>query len=377
MSILFEVIDVNCQQADNSFFVPAVTIGYKSVTKYATLYGYNEFGTPSTPPRKYRKLTVSGFSERIGFTAEKTPRQCAGAKYVWSGSGEYDLKGNIISKYQKDLFAQCPKQFWPVEGPISLPGEVQTSTILAQFVGFCWPDWPASCATCDPNDGNWGFIGNQAINSPIIDFTGFYALATDVNTTQTATTINVVHDEICNILTDQPYSWTLTGTSLDNYPITVGSRTYDGRVVVTDPPNLVFPAVGVSDDGVFFHVAQYIVFTDTSNHSMVLSEEYTDTDALNNALVVNGKSSAAQNLPRTTGFTSVFTDVTYTLSFLNLIAGRDYQATVDLWDHQSNTHTTKSYGFTASATTHSITDTIPSPPAGHTVSVSKPTVAFV
>lgn len=381
MSITFEVIDVSCQQSDNSFFVPVVTISTKSTTKYATLYGYNEFGTPSTPPKKYMRVDVSGFSERIAFTAERTPRQCAGAKYVWSGHGEYDFKGNIISKYRKDFYAQCAKQFWPVEGLLSLPGEVQTSPLLATFVGFCWPNWPSSCPTCDPNEANWSFLGNQATGSPIIDFQGFYALAADVATTPTTTSINVVHNEITNILTGQPYSWVLAGTQADNYAVVVGSKTYDGRELVTDPPNLVFPAVGLTDTGDFFHVAQYIVFTDTSNQSMVLSQEYTDADALTNATVVLGTGSTAATLPRTTGFTSVFTTVDYTLNFSNLRSGNNYEATVDLWEQQPGSvfsvHTKKTYNFTASDVTYQLTDSVPVPASGRTITVRQPTVSII
>lgn len=378
MSIVFEVIDLSCQSLDDSFFTPNIKLSTKATTHYATLYGYSEFGTPSTPPKKYRKITVSGFSKRVGFTAEQVPRQCAGGKYIWSGVGEVDMKGNVISTYRKDFFAECPKQFWPEEGILSLPGEVQTSPILAKFVAFCWSGMAESCPSCNHDESTWAFLGNQAINSPVIDFSGFYALAGDVVTTPTSTSINVVHNEITNILTGQPYDWVLFGTSLDNYPINVGSRTYDGRALVTNPPNLVFPAVGASDDGVNFHIAQYIVFTDTSNHSMVLSEEYTDADALANATVVTSTGATAQNLPRTTGFTSVTTGVVYTLTCGNLMKDRNYLVTVDLWEQgpSVNTHTTKSYPFTADDTTHTIIDAIPTPVAGHTITVSKPAVNF-
>lgn len=377
MSITFEVIDLNCQAADQSFFVPIVQLTAKSTTLYATLYGYSEFVNPSIPPKKYRKVTVTGFSKRVGFTAEQTPRQCAGGKYIWSGFGEVDFKGNQIQQYAKNFYTECPKQFWPEEGLISLPGAVNTSVILPEFVAFCWTDWSSSCSSCDHDENNWIFIGNQAVGSIVFDFAGFYTLPVDVVSTQTTISVNVVHNEVTAILTGQPFNWELFGTSLDNYPVTVGSRTYDGRALITDPPNLVFPAVGLSDDGVHFHIAQYINFTDTSNHSAVLSEEYTDADALANATVVQGNGRTAQNIPRTTGFTSVTTNVVFTLNCSDLIVGRDYLVKVDLWNQTTNIHTTKSYGFTASQTTHSIVDIIPTPAAGHSITVQNPKIAFI
>jgi hypothetical protein len=386
MSITFEVIDTVCTTADQSFFVPNVVLTTQSTTQYETLFGYNEFGTPSSPPKKYRKVTVSGYSKRIAFTAEQTPRQCAGGKYVWSGVGEYDLKGNIIQRYRKDFYAQCAKQFWPNEGLQTLPGEVNTSVINAQLVAFCWPDMHQSCAMCDPDETNWPFLGNQAVGNLLIDFAGFRTLPSDVITTNTVSSVGVIHNDITNILTGQPFTWEIFGGVLDSYIVQVGSTTYTARPVITDPPQLVFPAVALSSpsmDSFTFVVQQYVNYTDSSFHSAILSEEYTDADAQANPTTVLGTSATAQTLPRTTGFTTINTSVVFTLLCANLISGRNYTVTVDFWERATvpigppfSQHTPKTYNFTASGSTNTIVDTVPTPVGGHTITVQKPIIAF-
>jgi hypothetical protein len=88
--------------------------------------------------------------------------------------------------------------------------------------------------------------------------------------------------------------------------------------------------------------------------------------------------------PRTTGFTSTSTSVAYTLALSNLVSGKDYTVTVDLWEQSDsefeqpgfNEHTTRTYNFTASGATHSIADTVPVPPDYHSITVNKPKVAY-
>lgn len=382
MSILFEVVDLNCQQADNSFFVPQISLSAKSTSSFATVYGWSEFANPSTPPKKYRTITVTGFSRRIGFTAEATPQQAAGAKYVWSGVGQVDFKGNLIQHYSKNFYAQCNKQYWPPEPLQSLPGAIYSDPHFPHaFVGYCWSNDPNSCATCDPNEANWPFLGNRASNALVFDSAGFMSNPNAAVITKTSWSINDVFQGTTAIST-MPFTGVLFGTDLDNYVVTVGATTYTGRAAVTTPNPLNFPAEFLKSSGGDFTIGQYINFTDTNNYSAVLSDEYTDADALAHADIVTGTGRTAQNLPRTTGFTSITTSVVFTLFCSNLISGRDYVVTVDFWsqdafDDTLNSHVTKSYGFTASGTAHTITDVVPTPPANQVITVQKPTIAFV
>lgn len=380
MSIVFQVLDVACQQADQSFFVPAVNLTAKSTSKFATVLGYSEFGTPSVPPKKYRTITLQGTSSRVAFTAENPQRQCGGAQYVFSGVGQIDLNGNQISNYSKNFFAQCSKQFWPQE-PLQLnPNAITTGGVFPRFVSFCWAPNPSSCAVCDPVQANWPFIGNLAVNVPTLDLAAFLHNPGDAVQTKTSSSVNGTFNGLTSITTDPPnYTSTLFGTVLNQYDIAVGSKTIRAQPAITTP--LVdFPVVALSssDDGSFVDpiFAAYITFTDTNNYSAVLSDEYTDAQALANATTVQGTGHSAQNLPRTTGFTSVTTDVVYTLTCINLISGQNYTVTVDLWDQPANTHTPKVYNFTANSPTQTIIDSIPTPAAGHTITVKSPTIIF-
>lgn len=389
MSIVFEVIDQECQAADNSFFIPQVLLTGRSTTKFATVVGFPEFGTPSTPPKKYLTATLTGTSERIGFTTEQTPRQCAGAKYVYNGVGQFNFQGNITSKYTKNFFAQCAKQFWPFETLQALPGAITTGNPPARFVGFCWTDWNKSCGVCSSIEANWTLIGDLAINhqnSLFLDLAGFMHLPSDVVTTPTTWSLNTVFHGITTIGIDTQYDAELFGTDLNNYQVAVGSTTYSARAVVTNPPNLEFPATALGENSSNLFIGTYINFTDTSNYSAVLTDECTDAQALASAVPVIGTGTVAQNQPRTTGFTSIFTDVVFTLNCRNLVSGKDYVVSVDLWDktidvnpetgEPATSTTTRQYVFTATGGTHAITDTIPTPDPGHTIQVKHPTIQY-
>ncbi len=380
MSIRFGVIDTTCEQADQSFYVPQIRMTTKSTTQNAVLHGYSEF-IASTPPKKYRKATLSGVSERVGFTCEQTPRMCAGANYTWSGSGEYDLKGIQISSYSKKFFAQCPKQFWPLV-PLQLnPSAIPPSTDqVPTFVGYCWPDDPESCSTCPPDIIDWPLIGDQTTNVLQQDLKGFLLPANNPVVTATSWTATGQVTGFFGLNT-LPHQTTGNGNF---YNVTVGADTFAAEGATTDPV-LNFPVVYMSGiptppgPGPLFEGA-YVNFADASNYSAVLSEEYTDADALANAQVITGTGNTASTQPRTTGFVSVFTTVVFTMLCSNLVPGKDYLVTVDLWDQSkspvSSHHTTKQYGFTADSDTHSILDTVPTPAANHTITVSKPTIAY-
>lgn len=371
MSITFQVIDVTCEAADASFFVPQIQLSCVSTTKFATVYGYSEFGnTVSSPPKKYKTITFSGFSERVGFTAEPTPRQCAGAKYIYSGVGQVDSKGNVTSKWSKNFYAQCAKQFWPFEPLQTVPGAIQTTE--NKLVGYCWPSDPNSCSTCDPNDAHWPLLSNQYTGNQFVDLVGFMHNVNDPVVTKTSWSLNDVFYGLTSIAENAPYTFT-PDTS---YTVTVGPKSYPAQTAFTDPSTLVFPVVLIN--GI---AGEYVVFTDTNNYSAVLSNEYTDAEALANATVVTGTGCTAANLPRTTGFTSIFTDVAFSLKFTNLQNGTNYEATVQLLEQKpGNIYinvSTRTYDFTATGPTHQIDDTLPTPDPGKTITVRQPKVSII
>lgn len=372
MSITFQVVDVSCEAADASFFVPQIQLSCASTTKFATLYGYSEFGnTPSSPPKKYKTITFNGFSERVGFTAEQTPRQCGGGKYIYSGVGQVDSKGNVTSKWLKNFYSPCSKQFWPFEPLQTAPGAIRTPN--NQFVGYCWPSDPNSCPTCDFNDAHWPLLSNQYTGVPQIDLGAFMHNVNDPVVTTTSWSVNDVFYGLTSI--NESGSWSVIATDT-SYTVTVGPNAYPAQSVFTNPSVLVFPVVSIN--GI---AGEYIVFTDTNNYSAVLSNEYTDAEALANATVVTGTGCTAANLPRTTGFTSIFTDVAFSLKFTNLQNGKNYEATVQLLEQKpGNIYinvSTRTYDFTATGPTHQIDDTLPTPDPGKTITVRQPKVSII
>lgn len=366
-NITFQVIDVNCEQADQSFFVPQISMLTKSTTIIQSWLGYDEF-IPSSPPKRYKKITMSGSATRVAFTGEQAPQQCAGASYVYDGVGEIDIHGTQLSNYTKKFYAQCAKKYWPLEPLQTSPGAINTGQFPHFFVGYCWANDPNSCAVCDPNQATWPFLGNYAINNPLADLSAFERNAGDVTTTHTSITIIGTFNGYTSINVNPVFSFSPSGT---HYNVTVGAVTYPAESVFTNPASLTFPVELIN--GI---IGEYINLADTSNYSAVLSDEYTDADAAAAAQTIIGTSSTAQNTPRGNNFFSRTTNVVFTLLCTNLISGNDYLVTVDLWDQPANTHTAKSYGFTASSGTHSITDVVPTPAANHTITVKSPTIAF-
>ncbi len=369
MSITFEVIDLSCEQASQSFFIPQARMTTQSTTRNAIMRGWREF-ILSAPPKTYKKASLSGVSERIGFTAEETPRMCAGARYTWSGIGEYNNAGTLISSYSKRFFAQCPKQYWPLVPLQTNPNAISpTSAIGGQFVGYCWTPDLNSCSICDPDIVNWPLLGDVTTLVLGLDLQGFKYHPSDSTTTPTSFSVSSNFAALTAL--DAPnHTFTDTGHT---YNVTVGSNTYQAEAVITDPP-LAFPVEIIS--GV---EGAYINWVDASNYSAILSDEYTDADALANAQVIVGTGNTAQTQPRITGYVSVFTSVVITLALSNLIVGKDYVVEVDLWEQGAafvSTHTPKQYGFTAAATTHTITDVVPTPANFHTITVQKPTITF-
>lgn len=308
----------------------------------------------------------------MGFTAEATPRQCGGAKYIFNGSGEVDSKGKTVSSYSKDFFAQCANGYWAPEPLLIHPDSIYSDPLTGfpKFVGYCWPTDPNSCPTCDPDETTWPFISDQSVAPTGVDLTAFSHTPNAPIITPTSWSINDTFSALTEIATDVPNTATPSGVT---HNVTVGSKVYSAQTVFTVPTPLNFPLIDI--DG---YIAEYVVFTDTNNYSAVLTDRYTDAEALANAQIVIGTGATAQNMPRTTGFTSVTTSVVYTILLSNLIVGRDYTVTVDLWEQGEsvNTHTPRVVTFTADATTHTILDAVPTPVAGHTITVHKPVIAF-
>ncbi len=336
MSITVDVIDLSCEATDQSFFPARVSMVTRSQTKIATIYGYGEY-IASIPRKRYHKLTWSGEANQV-LVAALTTDVAATAKIVYSGTGEIGVNGVQLTNYQKNLFTLCsvfaPEPFDPVSQVF--PGGMR------RVPGYCWPPDPQSCPVCDDPPV---FRANVQQNVIFDVPENFVHTHDGVHAVTTATTF------------DHVGTYFLT-FALQKNPPTVGGVTN-------------FPTQDIS--GV---IAAWVESqTDYDIHAM-LSDEYTDAEALANAIVINSTGSTAQSFPRTTGDTSQWTTVAYDLNFTNLIVGQDYMASVQLFHQNPYSISTKQYGFTASAATHVIHDSIATPPDGGSTTVRNPTVAF-
>lgn len=359
------VLDLACQAAEQVKIQPSVALVTQSQTKIATVLGFPENQPISTPPKKYHTLTASGTSTWRGnvFVYDPASSQiwnipwrrspsntinttlpgdlganCGGAQYQFTGSGNIDTNGNRTSYYDNQRFSQCPTGTPPIgfDWRFQLPpADLTGINFIAEFIGYCWTPDPASCGTCnvspllpdiDLGESNTVFQFGTPLEQPVVTPTSI----TDNSTTQAA-------------------------------------------VVIQPPANAAFPFLSFSDPPI--PPQNWIIITLTQAYSFVLSNEYTDAEALGNAEVIDGNGATAQNMPRTTGFVSQFTTVVFELNCTNLIPGQNYLVSVNLYN-TANGLSVSHYPFTAVAPTQLISDAIPTPPAGSTTTVRNPTIAF-
>lgn len=338
MSITFDVIDLSCETTDQSFFPAHVSMVTRSQTKIATVYGYGEY-IASTPPKRYHKLTWSGTANQV-LVATFTTDIAASAQVVYGGTGEIGVNGVQLTHYTKDLYTPCPESAFQPE-PFDPSSNVFPGG-MRRTVGYCWAPDPQSCPVC---------------NDPVV----FKA-----NVQQ-----NVIFDVPENFIhTHDGVHAMVTATTYDH----VG--TYFLLFALQKNPPTVGGVINFPTQDISGIIAAWVNSqTDYDIHA-VLSNEYTDAEALANAIVINSTGSTAQSFPRTTGDTSQWTTVAYDLNFSNLIIGKDYVASVNLLSQNPYSNVIKQYGFTASAETHVIHDSIAVPPNGGSTTVRNPTVSF-
>ena len=342
--IVFEVDGGSCSVPDRTFFAPHISMSTTSTTTIATVRGFGEF-IPSNPPKKYKKLSWTGYSEQYGIVYETIsghaiPTQpCGRARYDYSGTSEINTAGTQISYYSKLFSADCPTTLpsqWPaILIPLAQPHGpfISFGNIPLDFVGYCWAADPNSCASCNDTVKP---VGDQAANS-IDDLSRF--LGGNVVDSTTSTSLIVANARFADVALSQ--------LGVTNFP---------------------------STDQYWF-VAHWIQLYGSNNYSGLLESEYTDAEALANAVVVAGTSPTAANIPRTTGFVSTFATVNFTFNCTNLLDGENY--TVRYYMLDSNGLTTMlSISFTADSTTKTLTGSLPTPAAGHTLTLKKVTIAF-
>lgn len=356
--LVFQVIDTACEAADQSFFPPRVVMTTKSTTQIATVLGFDEYA-PSTPPKRYKTLTWDGHSEQQLWFPAGVPGntgaayQIGGARFDYSGSTSIDTNGNYINTYTKNLSEMC--------NAIGALVPTFVSGFFGGLQGYVFSGWSGASGheLCNPPNVPYAFVSNQAIGkgqSARFDKSSFWG-------SQSTPQSNVKVSDFTIQSSTQGVCIDSGGTAQDFTLIALFTPVPDGTLLNIS---------GADEGTVWFKSA---VIWD-HNYSATLSNEYTDAEALANARVVAGNGVVAQNLPRTTGFTSTFTSVVYTLSLSNLIIGSDYVVSVDFWDASSGATITNQVGFTASAATKTIVGLVPTPLPQHTTVVRNPRIAF-
>jgi len=356
-----EVIDLECTAADRSFFRPTVKLTGHSIKTTAVTRGYDEF-IASVPPKRYMVRTWSGTmtgDDASGHAAlpdeaisvylyAEFSGQLAAAHAIFSGFDQINGAGHTISSATVQMYTSCP-------GPqLVLPQIVSPSAggTVYYMPGWCFsydlsfsfavpsPTYP-KCTTC-----NYPLLPDGSFASP----TQLYR-AESQSTTAT-------HKE--NFL-DSEDILGLFGANGQNNP-----------TFITAPANLGYPALQATFP--FNHQLGKIAYK--HSYTIDLSVEYTDAIALANASIVISNGLTASSYPRTTGYVSYWTSVTYDLVASNLVFGEDYVMSVDLVTNAFVT-TTVNYPFTATGTTKSILgNVVPTPPNGTSVTVGNPRVAF-
>lgn len=350
-NITFSVIDTQCEAADQSFFPPRIRMITKSTTRIATVLGFSEYqGFESSPPKKYRRLTWDGTSEQTLFDGAT---QIAGAKYDYFGSSEIDLQGNYINLYVKQLSEMCTAADSLCMGLSA----TDSNPVVASYNLLGWIG-PTGNTMCPGTGIPYADQGDKAVargQSAIYDSTPLSSGISFINLGQFngfKKTFQIVSATQAQDIS----SGTQTDVNVVRVPVACNT-------ILT--VNHLVPPLGI------FGILNW-----DHNYTATLDEEYTDADALANAKVIVGNGATAQNIPRTTGFVSTFTSVTYTLALTNLINGTSYIVSVDLWDSGTGLTTTVQYNVTATSSTQTITASIPNPAAGHTTTIRNPRIVF-
>lgn len=352
-TVQFQVIDTTCEAANQPYFTPRVSVSTTSQTVVRTRRGYTEYVNPTGV--LYKKVTYSGYAKQTAFAVMPRdifgnvppPEYCGGAQFIYSGSSEINIYGNFITDHRRDLFVPCTNSPQPLVSP-TFVGNIPPVFVL---LGYCWVPDPTTCSECSQTPEEWLFKQNYASHSSI-DY-AVNILSGSVPTSATQTSFSVV-----------------LPTNRD-FDLRLGNYGRPGDVIN-------FP---VSDLG--GEADHYINLESDVNYTATLSEPFTAADEIASQLSYFSNGKTSENKPNTltwvndfiTNIQSRYTSVDYVFSCSNLLEGESYTVRYELND-SDGTGASYTSTFTAGGTTHTIIGSLPTPAAGHTITLRNVRIAY-
>jgi len=345
-NLIFEVVDLTCESVNAQFIVPRVALKTRGTTRLRIKRGYPSYLpiVPTTSSVLYKKITWSG---EIAQYATSSGEAVGAAKYVYTGATDIDIYGRFTSHHHKNLYAQCVRPIYPQIGP-QFPGSF-TQEPVTRLLGYCWPDDVFSCSTCTTNEEQWGFDSDKQTPN---------------------------REDLPAQMAIDPNGIVRTSTTFDYEGIK--SLDVNGIFGVNHFPGLVFrgsipvtiPVINLTSDGDF---------------RSVLSDSYTDADAIASQKTYANTTNTAENLPNyllAQGnqwlyfLYSRLTTVNYDFNCTGLVVGNTYLLRFQLVDFvgAASTTTQSSVEFVATGSTQVVSGTLPTPSVGHRLQIKNATI---
>lgn len=400
--VTFDVVDVTCQQVQESHFPPRVSLSTVSRTTVATRHGFRAFDGSDV---LYRNVTYTGEAEQICYVRfpdseaaffwvdsfPHIPRwyigrdiptyptvnfctaiRCGQAKYIWNGTTSINEAGVIVATHRKDRYGLCQNisndvGFYIYAGFFNELGEPVFVPSFYGIDGYCWEPDPLSCDPCPDDDS-----GN-----PDLEYRGNWAQPTTLDGPSSFTqwgTAAITQTTLHKTGSPDPLSspWTAPRRLIDDIS---GGVKRDTQLPMT-------PSVFFDWDNPQWAVVE---IQGTQDWTATLSSEYTYADAFANAqfYVSNGRIAGTQvDYLRWGGSIGVhhvqskFTTVNFTLHCTNLSIGREYIVSYQFKNTVTNITSTITERFTAVDTVHDVIGTIPTPLNNQFIKIQNPTIAF-
>lgn len=351
-SIQFQVIDTTCEAINRSFFTPLASVVGSSTTTVRTRRGYSEYTSGGTGDL-YKTVTYTGYARQRSYAEnpDGTMSYSGGAQYIYSGSSSINSFGSFVSSHRKDLYVSC------LEAPVLNVWDIfQNISWVNYLLGYCWPDDPTTCDECSEDEGDWAFKQNDATHNPADN-------ARNIIAANAATTIS-------------PTSYSIVvpagGTTA---PMYLGSQP-DFPNTYPNPTNYPLSTL----NGITWY---YVNLRSEIDYTATLSNPFTEADEVAGQIQYSGNGLTSENRPAYISWTqdyinniaSRFTSANFTINCSNLVDGESYTVNYQFWRNDGFV-SNQAVVFTASGETHTINGSLPTPPAGMTITLRNVRISY-